>query len=358
MQNRILHIFLAVMSIASMHIDASALPSDYKATATVDSTTMTMGSKTILKVDFTGPLMQDARIEIDNPDNPELEIQAEAKDGTSSKDIGNGRKQLQRLMTVQIFDSGLYVMPRIYCISGTDTVIPQSPAVKVMPIGLDSVNVITNSDGSIKDLVVHDFSDVAPVNARFWDFLPDVIEMYGWWILLAVIAIAAILYCYFKWFRHGRNPLIPQKKKTPPYELAVRQLAALQEKKLWQRGAEKEYYTQLTDILRTYLYGRFGINAMEMTTKQIMDAIAECEQIVVDNQLVGDVLSEADFVKFAKATPAADVNERVFTHTRQFVESTKPIIVEPEKTDAATSTNNGGQKQNETTQNYQTKESK
>lgn len=302
---------------------AAAMPTDYHASATLDSTTLVQGGKTTLKVDFSGPMQSNAAIEIGESDNPELEITSEP-DKHKVNDLGNGRKQLQQEYTVQVFDSGLYVMPKIYCISGTDTIIPQSPALKVEPVALDSVNLIIEN-GEVTGVTVHDYTDISSIEDNFWDFLPDAVQKHWWKVLIALVVLGLLIFSYFKWFRYGKMPLRPQKKQIPPYVLAVRQLDALREKKLWQKGADKEYYTRLTDILRIYLFGRFGINAMEMTSEQIREAIAHCDMISDEAALVNDVLSEADFVKFAKARPSADVNERTFNDVRQFVEITKPV---------------------------------
>lgn len=312
-------------------LPAMANPTDYHASASLDSTTLVMGGKTTLTIDFSGPIQANASIDIGHPENPELEITPSEDNKPKLTDLGNGRKQLQKRYTVQVFDSGLYVMPEIYCISGTDTIIPQSPALKAEPVALDSTNLVIEN-GEITGLVVHDYTGVSTMDDKFWDFIPDVVQKYWLWTLLAIIVVGILVFCYFKWFRHGKMPLRPQKKQIPPYVLAVRQLDALREKKLWQKGADKEYYTRLTDILRIYLFGRFGINAMEMTSQQIRDAVSHCEMIGEESKLINDVLSEADFVKFAKARPSADVNERTFNEVRQFVEITKPVE-EPEKND-------------------------
>ncbi len=301
----------------------------FQTKADVDSTTMFMGSKTTLTVDFTGPLAKGAAILIEEPESREVEIEPVKKE-TSEKDLGNNRRQLQQQFTVQIFDSGLYTLPRILCVSGADTFVAQSPVVKVDPIPLDSANVI-EEDGKPVDLKIHDYSDIASVKGKFFDFLPDWTQKYIWFILASLIVIGGFVFVYMKWLRHGKIPLIPVKKPTPPYELAVMKLNELQGQQLWQKGAEKEYYTQLTDILRSYLDGRFGINAMEMTTPQIEAALKENSEISVEySALVNNVLNEADFVKFAKARPLADENQRAFDDAMQFVQLTRPVETETE----------------------------
>ncbi len=298
---------------------------DYKATAKIDSAVMLMGSKAKMSVEFIGPLAGDARLELGTLSDPDLEIKSVGS-ATVSK-LSDNRQQLKEEFTVQIFDSGLYVVPPVICISGSDTVLTNSPVIKVDPMPLDSVNVV-EKDGKAVDLKIHDYTDVENVQPKFFDFVPDWVQNYGWWILLSIVLIAAFVFVYLKWLRHGRIPLIPVKKPIPPYELAVSRLNKLQEEMLWQKGAEKEYYTRLTDILRGYLSGRFGINAMEMTTYQISQAIADNKDVAEYSLLVNKVLNDADFVKFAKAKPLADENQRAFSNARQFVELTKPIVVQ------------------------------
>ena len=73
-----------------------------------------------------------------------------------------------------------------------------------------------------------------------------------------------------------RKSLIPFKKeepKLPPHEQALKELDAIKQQKLWQQGRSKEYYTLITETLRRYMVDRFGINAMEMTSDEILALI-------------------------------------------------------------------------------------
>ena len=98
----------------------------------------------------------------------------------------------------------------------------------------------------------------------------------------------------------------------------------LKEEKLWQGGQDKQYYTRLTDILREYLDGRFSINAMEMTSTEILDALRRNNETRVVERHMKEILNVADFVKFAKMRPLADDNEASMRYAITFVEETKP----------------------------------
>lgn len=127
-------------------------------------------------------------------------------------------------------------------------------------------------------------------------------------------------------------PLVPKKKPLPPYQLAMQRLEHLRGENLWQNGQEKEYYTRLTDILRDYLQGRFGINAMEMTSTQIVNALSSNDETRDSNRHMQAILEVADFVKYARMRPIPDDNVRSFNNALEFVEETKPVPVD-DKTD-------------------------
>lgn len=321
--NKIAIIALIVSVLSALLLPISATnPPQVTAIAKLDSTAMIMGSKSALRVEFVGDFGDDAHTFINTDEWKDIEITE--TDSTRLNNLGNNRKELRAIFMVQAFDSGLYTLPPIYLISGKDTIASNEPILKVDPIALDSANVIFK-DGDPIDIKIHDFTDVEDSEERFFDFVPDWITIAWPWIILVLILLGLLIFIYLKWLRYGKIPLIPVKKPIPPYELAVEKLNDLLKKKLWQQGAEKEYYTQLTEILRGYLYGRFGINAMEMTSPQIMSAIADSDEAKEFATYIDGVLKDADFVKFAKAKPVAAENERAYTNVREFVELTKPI---------------------------------
>lgn len=305
----------------------NAAPGKYTAAAALDSTLLIQGGKAELSVEFSGPLDANARIEIIDTISPNLEIKP--INGKIDTFYGTDRTTLRSHYIVQAFDSGLYTLPPIYCISGTDTVLTNQPVLKVEPMPLDSVNLVVEN-GEIVDLAHNDYTDVVDARYKFIDSLPDWVLDYGWWILAAILLIVILAFVYIKWLRHGKMiSLIPVRKPIPPYELAKKSLETLRAECLWQKGAEKEYYTRLTDIIRTYIHGRFGINAMEMTSREIYDALAANDEAKKVRLLAQDLMSAADFVKFAKNRPGADENEEAFRIADTIVESTKPIPTEP-----------------------------
>jgi hypothetical protein len=99
----------------------------------------------------------------------------------------------------------------------------------------------------------------------------------------------------------------------------------LREEKLWQKGDFKSYHTRLTDIIRLYLWHRYDVNAMEMTTDEIISnhSIKQLDQESFSK--LKYMLELADFVKFAKVIPVANENEQSLSNAFDFVSATKLV---------------------------------
>ena len=119
----------------------------------------------------------------------------------------------------------------------------------------------------------------------------------------------------------------------PPHIAAIQALETLHNQKLWQSGRHKQYYSGLTDILRTYLAGRYGFGAMEMTSDEILAAVRRYDlpqKCVMDLQAI---LRDADLAKFAKAQSEGTTNEDNYLNAYYFVEETKPAEIAEEGTE-------------------------
>ena len=150
------------------------------------------------------------------------------------------------------------------------------------------------------------------------------------WTLVALLALAALAYAakhilkrYGKRFSDMFRPAPP----LPPHEAALAALEKLRAQRLWQEGKHKLYYSALTDILRTYIAGRYGVSAMEMTSDEILAAVRVLSEEELPKKAAMDltaILRDADLVKFAKAEPDAEQNEQNYLRAYYFVEETKP----------------------------------
>lgn len=300
---------------------AMAAPS-VQVRAAIDSVVVMQGALRQVDVEVIQPASLNARWLTDPVDSrqsvveilPGVEVNYSSAVDTT--DLGNGRLQLRRTLLVQPWDSGEVVIPGIQLVAGTDTFSSNALALKVLTANIDTMTTI------------HSWMPAATQSRHFWDWVPD--WLYNWWwaILLGVLAVGGGVAAYVIWRKGGLGKIMAKEEvPVPPYEKAIEQLNRLHDRQLCEKGREKEYYTELTEILRQYLDGRFGINAMEMTTPQIKRAVYATVPEKSASAMMNDILEMADYVKFARLRPLPEDNARAFRQAMDFVENTKP---EPE----------------------------
>ena len=150
-----------------------------------------------------------------------------------------------------------------------------------------------------------------------------------YWLLAALACVLA--YYLFVRYRDDK-PIIRRIKIEPKVPAHVKAISGIEE--LRQTGGPhsedaKSYYTQLTDILREYINDRFGFNATEMTSYEILERLEESRDKDSLNEL-RDLLSTSDMVKFAKFKPMLNENDRNLVSALEFVNETKIEVPESE----------------------------
>lgn len=147
------------------------------------------------------------------------------------------------------------------------------------------------------------------------------------WIIVVIIA-AIIMFFLLKWLKQRKPkeaaPTIWEKPDVPAHIAAISSLETLRRKNLWQSGKVKQYYIELSDILRMYLHKRYKINAMEMTTGEVMTVLTAYMEKELLRERLENILKLADLVKFAKHRPEAEVHTRVMDGSISFVKETIP----------------------------------
>jgi hypothetical protein len=155
------------------------------------------------------------------------------------------------------------------------------------------------------------------------------------WLLIILVAGALIWFIirYIRNHKKIKSGIEPVINPDPAHVIAFRELENLQNKKLWQNGELKMYYSELTGILRQYLENRFSVYSLELTTAETLDALTKTgfKKDERYNQLKA-VLTNADLVKFAKYLPDAVENVQHYENSWAFVEATKLTEVKDEET--------------------------
>ncbi len=228
-------------------------------------------------------------------------------------------------------DSALYV-PALPIRIDKDTVWTDSLKITFTLLqGIDST--FTAEIDTTKTLKVF---DIKPVKETPWTFAEFWARYSRLILILLVVALIASIatYMYIRW--KNNKPIIPiLKPKEPAEKVAMRKLLELKDKKLCQQGLSKEFYTQLTEILKTYISDRYDQSVLESTsdeTLKTLDGILDKKS--QEYSFVKYILGVADFVKFAKLEPLQDENDNSMSYAIKFVEMTKKVVEEaPESGD-------------------------
>lgn len=206
--------------------------------------------------------------------------------------------------------------------------IPSQPFVLIGPYGPDTilsnpayinvVGVAIDSSGAIREI-----ADVAWVMPTFKEVLPFILSFLG-------LVIIVLLFVFF--LRRRNKPeeeLKPAKKIEPPHIIALRDLDKLKAQKLWQHNQVKEYYTILTQVIRTYIENQFGVLALEETTREILlDIKKQGLNDKINMQQLEELLNLADLIKFAKGEAQPDENIEQLEVAYNFVKTSRNVYVE------------------------------
>ncbi len=212
----------------------------------------------------------------------------------SAEREGSSPKWLIRLMTV---DSGKAFIPSIpfsYKVKG-DTFAHSASSNSLL---ITVAGMAIDPKGEIKDVK-------PPMYAPwlFEDFLPYVIG------LLVVAALIAGISYYRLRLKRKKDVLSDVKIVIPPHTEALAALRILEEKKLWQQGLVKEYYSEVTEIIRRFFENRWSIIALELTTDEILVQMKHIPEALAVWKEMESFFLVADLVKFAKYQPSPAEHE-------------------------------------------------
>jgi hypothetical protein len=317
-------LLLLVSGAAGVHTYAQ------KAVLNLDTSSIRIGERVQLRLHATLP--KSASIYwplISDTLTSKIEVASKSKidtNATSRKDFINYSQNI----LITSFDTGFHYIPPFtihYSYAGDTArheLLSEGVYLKVRTVDVDTTQAIRDIRGTMQAPLT--FAELAPYLGG-----------------IAILGIIIGMIWYYFWRKRMNKPLFPvlTRPQGPPWQIALQNLDVLAEKKLWQNGKIKEYYSELTDILRQYLQNQYGIDAMEMITTEILAAY-DMAGLQADARLkLSSILQLADFVKFAKATPLKDENESSMTYARQFIEYTKPVpVVAETKTTPANDTLN------------------
>ena len=189
------------------------------------------------------------------------------------------------------FDSGKYVIPQLKVIINNKPFLTDSLFVEVANIQVDTLK---QPLYDIKDVI----ADNQASSMKWW-----------MWVLIALVLIGGGIWAFLQWKKNKKSSPKEAELIYTPIEKATIGLKKLEEKQLIEKGAVKDYYSELTDIARTYLEEAIKIPAMENTTAELVENLKRTaikRKLAFSDEIISSlekVLRQADLVKFAKSKP-------------------------------------------------------
>ncbi len=251
--------------------------------AEIDTTNIRIGEQFQLKISVA---------ETQNVIIPKIQLKGlEVIDSTRIDTIKNS---LIRRYILTGFDSGAFYIPQQQIFVKNQAFLTDSLLINIATIAIDTAKVKKFPIKSIKK---------EPYT--FDDF-----KIY----IYLILAILAIIGFWIYWFvirKRKETEDAPTYRTLPPFEEAILRLNELDEKLLWQNNKIKEYYSELTEIVRGYIERELKVPALENTTDEVLAMIKDfknLDSIETSKETIKklkDLLQEADLVKFAKSKPLA-----------------------------------------------------
>lgn len=230
-----------------------------------------------------------------------------------TSEIDNGKVIVAQKILITSFNQNLYYLPPFTIKVDGKIYSSKSLALKVLTVDVDTVHK-ENFFGP-KSVVDNPFawSDWSLI---FW---------------LSVLAVLLLSLSYYLYTRYRDNkPIIRHLKiinRLLPHQRAMKEIEQIKAEKIWASDNSKEYYTKLTDTLRKYIEDRYGFNAMEMTSSEIIDRLTKMNDEKALDELRG-LFQTADLVKFAKYNTLINENDMNLVNAIEFINSTK-IEIDP-----------------------------
>ena len=189
--------------------------------------------------------------------------------------------------------------------------------------------IIFNENKKTEGLILNVQTVELAEDSQLMDIKPPIEAPYGWsdiwpWFL-GVFIITLIIYLLKKYVftKKKKEVIIKPKVVISSDVIALNELAILKDKELWENGKLKQYHSEISEILRTYLEERFQILALELPTYDILQNLKNRDLQKEDLIMLTAILQRADLAKYAKSKPTDSENNESMDLSVDFVKNTK-----------------------------------
>ena len=231
---------------------------------------------------------------------------------------------------ISVFDTGTFVIPPFPVAYFPNDSLGDYKLIEASAITIYVESVIQDEERQLRDIK-------PPIDIPYDYFL-----LFS--VISSIILIGALVYLGYRLYLKRKKTGYFIKAPEPPrpaHEVALESLEELLKKDLLSDGLIKEFYSDISEIIRRYIEGRYFIPALEETSREIL--IELNGQDISEEMLLKakESLELSDLVKFAKYKPSDEENQNVVSWTREFVEGTMMLFTVEEEPGIAEDTQNG-----------------
>ncbi len=289
---------------------------DIKVNAVLDSSKIRIGEQTKLDIYLTynGNSQKNLKIEwpsFEDTISGKIEIVSKSAIDSTIPDKNNPNIiQQHQQFIITAFDSGYFAIPAFKFFINEDTVNPAMT--EVLFLEVNTVKTDT-TEASVKDIK-------PPFDEPFdWKwYLP-----YAYWGLGIVAILSILIYIFYRLTKKKPEVVELEKPKIPAHIIALAELEKIKTESVWKEDKTKEYYSSISDAIRLYIENRFGVNALELTTDEIVKAFRSQVVDPLSKEKLQQLLVLSDFVKFAKVIPIEHEHVMALQNAFDFVNGTK-----------------------------------
>lgn len=226
------------------------------------------------------------------------------------EDTTENTKIISQQILLTCFDSGSYYLPPIVFNKNKKT---EGLLLNVNTIAInDSSAMMDITDTKIGSKDDYTAEEIEKNKRKLW-------KRIAW--IIGVLILLFLIYYLIKKYKKGENIITKRKIIVPPHITALNKLQNLQKKKLWQKGELKEYYSELSLILREYTENRFNFQALELPTSDITKNLKQIDSNILSK--LEFVLLKADNIKYAKGLSLEEENKESMKKSKEFIQLTK-----------------------------------